>query len=44
MMNWFDDWLDKQYDLDERDFLDINSLEVIFIHSEEVILVLVQNP
>ena len=43
-MNWFDDWIDKQYDLDDSDFLDINSLEVIFMHSEEVISALVQNP
>ena len=39
-----DDWLDKRYDLDESDFLDINSIEVIFMHSEEVISILVQNP
>ena len=44
MMNWFDDWLDKRYDLDGSDFIGINSLEVIFMNSEEVISVLFQNP
>ena len=44
MMNWFDDWIEKRYGLDESDFLDINSLEVIFMQSEEVISDLVQNP
>ena len=44
MMNWFDDWIDKWYDLDDSDILDINILEVIFMHSEEVISVIVQNP
>ena len=33
MMNWFDDWLDKQYDLDGSEFLEINNIEVIFMHS-----------
>ena len=44
MMNWFDDWLDKRYRLDDNEFVDINSIEVIFMHSEDVISVLVQNP
>ena len=34
MVILFNDWIDKRYDLDESDFIDMNSLELIFMHSE----------